>query len=135
MKQQTLAMAADQGVGFETRRKRTRRDEFLDTMNRIMPWAALCAVLEPYYPRRGNGRPPIGLERMLRIHFIQHWFNLADLACEEALYDSTRRARHSGGRKSAKFSLMRVCPQKKMMDTCCTSSLREAMCARNSAYN
>lgn len=42
-----------------------------------------------YYPRRGNGRPPIGLERMLRIHFVQHWFNLADLACEAALYDST----------------------------------------------
>lgn len=89
MKQQTLAMAADQGAGFETKRERTRRDEFLDTMNRIVPWAALCALVEPYYPRRGNGRPPIGLERMLRIHFVQHGFNLADLACEEALYDST----------------------------------------------
>jgi IS5 family transposase len=63
MKQQTLAMAADQGAGFETRRKRTRRDDFLDTMNSIMPWAELCAVVEPYYPKRGNGRPPIGLER------------------------------------------------------------------------
>ena len=44
-------------------------------------------MIEPHYPKAGNGRPPIGLERMLRIHFIQHWFNLADLACEEALYD------------------------------------------------
>ncbi|CAE6784572.1 IS5 family transposase ISBvi2 [Paraburkholderia domus] len=88
MKQQTLAMAADQGAGFETHRKRTRRNEFLDTMNAIVPWAELCAVVEPHYPRRGNGRPPIGLQRMLRIHFIQHWFNLADFACEEALYDS-----------------------------------------------
>lgn len=96
MKQQTLAMAADQGAGFETRRKRTRRDEFLDTMNSIMPWAELCAVVEPYYPKRGNGRPPIGLERMLRIHFIQHWFNLADFACEEALYDSTSLRRFVG---------------------------------------
>ena len=78
-------MAADQGAGFETRRKRTRRDEFLDTMNRIVPWTELCAVIEPYYPKRGNGRPLIGLERMLRIHFVQHWFNLADFACEEAL--------------------------------------------------
>jgi len=86
MKQQTLAMAADQG--FEQYRKPTRRDEFLATMERLIPWAELCAVVEPYYPRRGKGRPPIGLERMLRIHFIQHWFNLADLACEEALYDS-----------------------------------------------
>ena len=86
MKQQTLAMAADQN--FEHYRKTTRRDEFLRTMDAIVPWAALCSVIEPHYPKAGNGRPPIGLERMLRIHFIQHWFNLADLACEEALYDS-----------------------------------------------
>jgi transposase, IS5 family len=88
MKQQTLAVAADQGAGFEQYRKPTRRKVFLDTMHKIMPWSALCAIVEPYYPKRGNGRPPIGLERMMRIHFIQHWFNLADLACEEALYDS-----------------------------------------------
>ncbi len=87
MKQQTLAMTADQGAGFEQHRRPTRREEFLDTMNRIVPWTDLCAVIEPHYPKRGNGRPPIGLERMLRIHFIQHWFNLADFACEEALYD------------------------------------------------
>jgi IS5 family transposase len=86
MKQQTLAMAADQT--FENYRKPTRRDEFLKTMEAIVPWPALCEVIEPHYPKAGNGRPPIGLERMLRIHFIQHWFNLADLSCEEALYDS-----------------------------------------------
>jgi transposase, IS5 family len=86
MKQQTLAMAADQT--FENYRKPTRRDEFLKTMEAIVPWSALCNVIEPHYPKAGNGRPPIGLERMLRIHFIQHWFNLADLACKEALYDS-----------------------------------------------
>ena len=86
MKQQTLAMAADQT--FESYRKPTRRDEFLKTMEAIVPWSALCEVIEPHYPKAGNGRPPIGLERMLRIHFIQHWFNLADLSCEEALYDS-----------------------------------------------
>ena len=89
-------MAADQGAGFETHRKRTRRDEFLDTMNAIVPWAELCAVVEPHYPKRGNGRPPIGLERMLRIHFIQHWFNLADFACEQALYDSASLRRFVG---------------------------------------
>lgn len=48
-------------------------------MDRIVPWKALCAVVEPFYPKAGNGRPPIGLERMLRIHFLQHWFNLTDL--------------------------------------------------------
>ena len=96
MKQQTLAMAADQGSGFEQHRKPTRRDEFLNTMEAIVPWAALCEVIEPHYPKAGNGRPPISLERMLRIHFIQHWFNLADLACEEALYDSASLRRFVG---------------------------------------
>lgn len=94
MKQQTLAMAADQG--FEQHRKPTRRTVFLDTMDKIVPWPALCAIIEPHYPKKGNGRPPIGLERMLRLHFIQHWFNLADFACEEALYDSTSLRRFVG---------------------------------------
>lgn len=94
MKQQTLAMAADQS--FENYRKPTRRDEFLKTMEAIVPWSALCAVIEPFYPKAGNGRPPIGLERMLRIHFIQHWFNLADMACEDALYDSVSLRRFFG---------------------------------------
>jgi IS5 family transposase len=65
-------------------------------MESIVPWAALCEVIEPHYPKAGNGRPPIGLQRMLRIHFIQHWFNLADLACEEALYDSVSLRRFVG---------------------------------------
>jgi transposase, IS5 family len=95
MKQQTLAMAADHS-GYEQYRKPTRRDEFLATMKVIVPWSALCEVLEPHYPKAGNGRPPIGLERMLRIHFIQHWFNLADLACEQALYDSASLRRFVG---------------------------------------
>lgn len=88
MKQQTLAMAADQGAGFEQHCRSTRRDEFLDTMNRIAPWAELCAVIEPHYPKRGNGRPPIGLERMLRIHFISTgsiWPTLP--AKKRSLYD------------------------------------------------
>lgn len=95
MKQQTLAMAADQS-GYEQYRKPTRRDEFLAAMEAIVPWTSLCEVIEPHYPKPGNGRPPIGLERMLRIHFIQHWFNLADLACEEALYDSASLRRFVG---------------------------------------
>lgn len=94
MKQLTLAMAADQT--FENYRKPTRRDAFLQDMDQIVPWSALCAVIEPHYPKPGNGRPPIGLERMLRIHFIQHWFNLADMACEEALYDSASLRRFVG---------------------------------------
>jgi IS5 family transposase len=89
MKQQTLAMATDQNAQYEQYRKPTRRDMFLATMERIVPWEALCSVIEPHYPKAGNGRPPVGLERMLRMYFVQHWFNLADEACEDALLDST----------------------------------------------
>ena len=96
VKQQTLAMAADQGEGFEHYRKPTKRDAFLATMEHIVPWQALCSVIEPHYPKAGNGRPPIGLERMLRMYFVQHWFNLADEACEEALLDSTALRRFVG---------------------------------------
>lgn len=86
MKQQTLAMAADKG--FEQYRRPTKRDVFLRTMDQIVPWQELCSVVQPYYPKVEGGRPAIGLERMMRMLFVQHWFNLADEACEEALYDS-----------------------------------------------
>src|SRR5690349_7958564 len=88
MKQHTLAMAADANDGFERYRRPTKRDAFLATMEQIVPWQELCSVIEPHYPKPGNGRPPIGLERMLRMYCVQHWFNLADEACEEALLDS-----------------------------------------------
>jgi IS5 family transposase len=88
MRQTTLAMAADQGAGFERYRKPTRREAFLAQMEALVPWSELGALIEPHYPKAGNGRPPIGLQRMLRIHLLQHWFNLADEAMEEALYDS-----------------------------------------------
>ncbi len=96
MKQQTLAMAADQGGGFERYRRATKRDVFLATMNEIVPWSELCELIEPHYPKPGNGRPPVGLQRMLRMYFVQHWFNLADEACEEALLDSTALRRFVG---------------------------------------
>jgi IS5 family transposase len=96
MKQQTLAMATDQGEGFEQHRRATRRDVFLATMEQLVPWSALCTVIDPYYPKPGRGRPPVGLERMLRMYFVQHWFNLADEACEEALLDSTALRRFVG---------------------------------------
>ena len=83
MKQLTLA-----SVGFERYAKTTRRAAFLSEMERVVPWAALCRLVEPFYPKPGNGRPPIGVERMLRLYFLQQWFNLSDPAAEEALYDS-----------------------------------------------
>jgi IS5 family transposase len=96
MKQQSLAMSADQGAGFEQYRRPTKRDVFLATMEQIVPWRELCSVIEPHYSKVGNGRPPIGLERMLRMYFVQHWFNLADEACEEALLDSAALRRFVG---------------------------------------
>jgi IS5 family transposase len=75
-------------TGFEKYARSTRRAQFLSEMDRVVPWGELCALIEPVYPKPGNGRPPIGLERMLRIYFLQHWFNLSDPAVEEALYDS-----------------------------------------------
>jgi IS5 family transposase len=84
MAQQTFAE-----VTFAQYRKSTRRERFLDEMNRVVPWAELVAVIEPVYPKAdGPGRPPVGVERMLRLHCLQQWFNLSDPAVEEALYDS-----------------------------------------------
>jgi IS5 family transposase len=84
MLQQTLAE-----VTVEQYRKPTRREQFLDAMNRVVPWAELVAVIEPVYPKAdGPGRPPVGIERMLRLHCLQQWFNLSDPAVEETLYDS-----------------------------------------------
>ena len=74
--------------GFERYSKKTRRAVFLEEMEQVVPWAELRALIEPYYPKAGNGRPPVGVERMLRIYFLQQWFNLSDPAVEEALYDS-----------------------------------------------
>ena len=83
MKQMTLATAK----GFEVHGRPTRKAEFLARMERLVPWAQMCALIEPHYPKAGNGRPPVGLERMLRMYLIANWFNLADEACEDALYD------------------------------------------------
>ena len=84
MHQQTFAE-----VTFEQYRKPTRRERFLDEMNRVVPWADLVAAIEPVYPKaEGPGRPPVGVERMLRLQCLQQWFNLSDPAVEETLYDS-----------------------------------------------
>jgi len=91
MKQLTLST-----VGFERYAKPTRRAAFLAEMERIVPWPALCGLIAPFYPKPGNGRPPVGVERMLRLYFLQQWFNLSDPAVEEALYDSLAMRRFVG---------------------------------------
>ena len=76
--------------GFDRKTKRTRKREFLDEMNLVVPWAELVALIAPYAPALGakGGRPPFAVQTMLRIHFLQQWFNLSDPAMEEALYDT-----------------------------------------------
>jgi IS5 family transposase len=75
------------GLGLGMTGKRTRRREFLDEMERVVPWSELVALVSPYLPEGKRGRPPFAPEAMLRIHFMQQWFNLSDPAMEEALHD------------------------------------------------
>ena len=70
--------------------KKTRKREFLEQMERVVPWAALVALIAPYYPEGRTGRPPFSLETMLRVHFLQQWFGLSDPAMEEAACRSDR---------------------------------------------
>jgi IS5 family transposase len=90
--QKTLANAST----FEKYKKPTKREKFLTEMERVVPWKELYSLIEPFYPKAGKGRPPVGLERMLRIHFLQSWFNLSDPGAEEALYDMESLRRFVG---------------------------------------
>jgi IS5 family transposase len=81
---------------YAGKKKRTRRDKFLAEMEQVVPWARLVERLRPLYPKGKRGRPPIGLERMLRIYFLQQWYGLADEALEDALYDSQALRGFSG---------------------------------------
>ena len=76
---------------YAGKRKRTRREEFLAEMETVVPWSALEALIEPHYPKAGNGRRPYPLATMLRIHLMQNWFGFSDPGMEEALYEITPR--------------------------------------------
>src|ERR1700739_4313863 len=84
MRQQTLAAQ----TGFEKYGRKTKRERFLEEMEQIVPWAELQGLVEPHYPKGENGRPPVGLSIMLRVYFLQQWFNLSDPGAEDALYES-----------------------------------------------
>ena len=73
---------------YARKKKVTRRDRFLGEMEKVVPWGRLVEVIRPHYPKGERGRPPIGIERMLRIYFLQQWYGLADEALEDAIYDS-----------------------------------------------
>jgi len=85
------------GLAWSQKGKVTRRERFLAEMDRVIPWKALLALIEPSYPKAGQkGRPPLGLEKMLRIYFLQQWFNLSDPQAEDAIYDSESMRRFAG---------------------------------------
>lgn len=84
------------GLAWSDKKKVTRRERFLAEMNAVIPWADLVALIAPHYPKRTGGRPPMPLETMLRIYFLQQWFDLSDPAAEDALYDSESMRRFVG---------------------------------------
>ena len=83
MQQQTFT-----DIEYSRRKKKTRREEFLDTMDQMIPWKDWIALIEPYYPSGKRGRPTRGIETMLRMYLMQNWFNLSDAAMEDTIYDS-----------------------------------------------
>jgi IS5 family transposase len=92
VQQQTLAAQ----TGFERYGRKSKREQFLDEMEQAVPWGELQALVEPHYPKGENGRPPVGLSIMLRVYFLQQWFNLSDPGAEEALYESPALRRFAG---------------------------------------
>ena len=83
MKQQIFS-----DIEYSGRSRVTKREEFLDTMNEIIPWDEWIALIQPYYYKGKRGRPPKGIEKMLRMYLLQDWFNLSDEGVEDAVYDS-----------------------------------------------
>ena len=78
------------------KRKKTRRELFLEEMEQVIPWKALIREIEPVYPKAGRGRQPYPLQTMLRIHLMQNWFGLSDPGMEEALYEVASMRKFSG---------------------------------------
>jgi IS5 family transposase len=95
MKQTAFSM-----TGYFDKGKKTKREQFLAEMEQVVPWARLCALIEPHYPKGSpaGGRPPLPLERMFRIYCLQQWYNLSDPGAEEALYDSITMRQFAGVR-------------------------------------
>ena len=91
MRQQSFSDAEYAG-----KKKQTRREVFLEEMDRAVPWSKLEALIAPYYPRAGNGRQPYPLSAMLRIHCLQQWYALSDPAVEEELYEIASMRRFAG---------------------------------------
>jgi len=90
--QQTFASQSS----FEKHGRKSKRELFLDHMEQVVPWSELLALIEPHYPKAGNGRHPVGLSIMLWTYFLQPWFSLSDPGMEEAFYESPVLRRFAG---------------------------------------
>lgn len=91
-----MAQMTFSDLEYSRRKKKTRREKFLESMNQLVPWEAWVAAIEPYYPHGRRGRPPVGVEKMLRMYLLQNWFQLSAAALEEAIYDSYALRRFMG---------------------------------------
>jgi IS5 family transposase len=91
-----MRQASFADLAFDTKKKTTKRERFLAEMDAVIPWPRLLALIEPHYPKGERGRRPIGLERMLRVYFVQQWYALSDPLVEESLYDSDALRRFVG---------------------------------------
>ena len=91
MKQETFT-----DIEYSYRKKKTKREEFLEIMEEIIPWDEWVGVIDPCYPKGKRGRPPMGIEKMLRMYLLQIWFNLSDPATEDAIYDSYAMRKFTG---------------------------------------
>jgi len=91
-----MKRASFASLAYDSKKKKTRREKFLEEMDQVIPWEELLATVKKYYPKAGNGRQPMPLEWMLRIYFMQQWYGLSDPAMEDALYDSESMRRFAG---------------------------------------
>jgi IS5 family transposase len=93
LKMMTMTFAS---LAYENKKRQTRREKFLEEMDKVVPWDELLKIIKEHYPKAGNGRQPMPLEKMLRIYFMQQWYGLSDPAMEDALYDSESMRRFAG---------------------------------------
>ena len=94
-------------LDHRNKKKQTKRERFLSEMDAVVPWAVLLSLIEPYYPKAGKGRRPYPLDVMLRIYFLQQWYQLSDPGAEEALYDIQSMRAFAGLELAAMQSLTR----------------------------
>ena len=93
---QTMKQETFTDIEYSFRKKKTKREEFLEIMDEIIPWDEWVSIIEPYYPKGKLGRRPMGIEKMLRMYLLQIWFNLSDPGTEDAIYDSYAMRKFTG---------------------------------------